>query len=133
MSPLGSIAERRRSLDPVVPVGLVDLVPKFSLGLRDDEPDTSVIEVRGEVDLATVEQLRAMIGSTIARRVVVDLEGCEFVDSTGIATILLSARELAKEGRALEVERPSGQVLRVLEMTGLTGVGGFPGGRVHSA
>jgi anti-anti-sigma factor len=94
---------------------------RFCLEERHPKAGLTVIEVRGELDLAVAEDLRAVLSGVEANRVVVDLEGCEFIDSTGIAVLLLAAREFADEDRALEVSGANGQVLRVLEVSGLAG------------
>ena len=52
-------------------------------------------------------------------RVLVDLTSCEFIDSTGIATLVQTQQLFANEGRRLMVCAPHAQVLRVFEVTGL--------------
>jgi anti-anti-sigma factor len=78
------------------------------------------IEIEGELDLAVADQLREAIERTDGQRVLINLASCEFLDSTGIAVIVHASQA---EGRRLVVHSPSAQVLRVLEVTGLTGNG----------
>jgi anti-anti-sigma factor len=78
------------------------------------------IKVQGELDLAVADQLSDAIERREGERILINLASCEFIDSTGIAVILHASRA---DGRKLVVHSPSGQVLRVLELTGLTGNG----------
>jgi anti-anti-sigma regulatory factor len=55
--------------------------------------------------------------------VLVDLARCDFVDSAAIEAILQAERLLALEGRRIVIVGPSGQVLRVLTVMGLTDQG----------
>jgi anti-anti-sigma factor len=92
---------------------------RFFLEERHPGTGHTVIEVHGELDLSVADGLRAAISRTSTGRVVIDLLCCEFIDSTGIAVLLLAAREFADEGRTLEVSGVRDQVLRVFEMSGL--------------
>jgi anti-anti-sigma factor len=76
------------------------------------------IEVQGELDLAVADQLRDAIERTDGEEILVSLAACEFIDSTGLAVILHASQA---DGRKLVVHSPSAQVLRVLQVTGLTG------------
>ena len=53
----------------------------------------------------------------------VGLERCAFIDSSGIAVILRAHNRMQEEGNRLVVYAPTDQVLRVLSMTGLTSNG----------
>ena len=53
--------------------------------------DAAVIEVRGEVDLYTSPQVREAIVGVTRRRtplVIVDLTGVDYMDSSGVATLV---------------------------------------------
>ncbi len=83
------------------------------------------ILVEGELDLAVADQLQEALdraGEEYAR-VLISLENCEFIDSTGIAVIVLAYNQLAAEGRRIAVHGASSQVLRILSVTGLTANG----------
>ncbi|TDQ52308.1 anti-anti-sigma factor [Actinorugispora endophytica] len=57
-----------------------------------------------------------------AARLVVDMSGVEFCDSTGLS-VLLSAMERARErGGDLELAAPRSAVVKILEITGLDAV-----------
>ncbi len=56
-------------------------------------------------------------------QVLVGLENCEFIDSTGIAVVVQAHRQFAEEGRRVVLYGPTSQVFRILSVTGLTGNG----------
>jgi len=86
---------------------------------------STVVRVRGELDLATAPQLdEALGGIDPGGHVVVDLSEVGFLDSSGLAVLLQARQRLGADGAELRlvVSRPS--ILRVLEVTGLMAV--FP-------
>jgi anti-sigma B factor antagonist len=86
-----------------------------------DDRDGPVITVVGDLDLSSVERLRAVVAPLLAERpaaLTFDLAGLRFMDSAGIA-VLLSAVSRLQEVR---VRNPSLAVRRLLELTGLTDV-----------
>ncbi len=78
------------------------------------------IEVAGELDLAVSDRLQRAIADCQDDQILISLEACQFIDSAGIALILRAHRS---ENSRVVVHSPSGQVLRLLEVTGLTGNG----------
>jgi anti-sigma B factor antagonist len=80
-----------------------------------------VIELKGELDLAVAGDFEESLERAKGYRVVlIDLSGCEFLDSTGIAAVVSAHRDFADEGRRLAAFGAEYQVLRVLSLTGLT-------------
>ncbi|MGH2926040.1 MAG: STAS domain-containing protein [Solirubrobacterales bacterium] len=79
-----------------------------------------VIGVVGELDIATSPGLQDLLDrEEVDRPVVIDLRGCEFIDSTGLATLLHGAgRERASAGRIALVVSP-GEVRKLLELTAI--------------
>jgi len=87
--------------------------------------DRCELQLEGELDLWSVERLQAVL-QRVARAntaVVVGLERCEFVDSTGIALFLQVRRQLEGEGGRLVLYGCSDQVQRIFEVAGLTDAG----------
>jgi anti-sigma B factor antagonist len=84
------------------------------------EGDTLLVVLSGELDLASAPDLERELqaGEQIApTRLVIDLSGLGFMDSTGLQA-LLRARERANEaGYALSLRRGPHQVQRVFELT----------------
>jgi anti-sigma B factor antagonist len=97
----------------------------FKLVEQDLRPGCREIQVEGELDLAVAEQLADGLTRAGAecRHLLINLESCEFVDSTGIAAIVHAHNEFAERGGRLAVYAPADQVLRVLSLTGLTSNG----------
>ena len=97
----------------------------FSLTERDLGPRCREIRIEGELDLAVVDRMSAAIDRCAAEsdQIVISLERCEFIDSTGIASIVRAHNQLDAEGCRVVVCAPSNQVLRVLTVTGLTSNG----------
>lgn len=76
------------------------------------------VALYGELDLSTAAEIEAAICSAVAlrKRVIVDLRGVDFMDSSGVAVLLRTARE---NGAELTVTARSGPVTRLLQMCGL--------------
>jgi anti-anti-sigma factor len=89
------------------------------------EPERRELKLAGELDLWTTERLHAVL-QRVARdnkAIVVGLESCDFVDSTGIALFLQVRRQLESEGGRLVIYGCSDQVQRIFEVAGLTDAG----------
>lgn len=78
------------------------------------------IEVEGELDLAVAGRLQQVLAGCQSDQVLLDLKSCQFIDSTGLAVILSANRE---NNPRVVLHSPRGQVLRLLEVTGLTSNG----------
>lgn len=85
-------------------------------------PDGREIHVEGELDLAVADQLQDALdrAAQASIGIVIGLEGCDFIDSTGIAVIVRGRSRMESAGGGLAVHGASDGVLRILEMTGLT-------------
>lgn len=82
-------------------------------------PET-IIALSGELDLATVEQLKAVLDRldfSSARRVVLDLEQLKFIDLTGLRAILRLHRTCLEESVTLTIKRGPRAVHRLFELT----------------
>lgn len=96
------------------------MIGDFHVGIR-REGEAALIEVRGELDLASGPQLEAELGriEPDTKLVVVDLRGLEFMDSTGLSIIVRAHQRLAESGCELGLVRGSPQVQRLLDLTGV--------------
>ena len=93
----------------------------FALDERDLQSGCREIRVRGELDLAVAPELEQAIERAAEYdRILISLEECEFIDSTGISVIARARQERENDGRKLAVCAPDGQVRRVLDLTGLS-------------
>ena len=98
------------------------MMQRFKVSERDLQPGTRDIQIEGELDLAVVGQLDEILAAAAeqCKQVLVGLERCAFIDSSGIAVILRAHNRMQEDGNRLVVYAPTDQVLRVLSMTGLT-------------
>lgn len=98
----------------------------MELALEDREVgDWTVLAVRGEVDVYTAPRLRERlieIVSSGARKVVVDLEGVDFLDSTGLGVLVGALKRLRSNDGDLALVCTQARIRKVFEITGLTKV-----------
>lgn len=98
----------------------------MDLGLEDTERNgRTVLAVRGEVDVYTAPRLRERLVELVAagsRDVVVDLEGVEFLDSTGLGVLVGGLKRLRSHDGDLSLVCTQPRILKVFEITGLTKV-----------
>jgi anti-sigma B factor antagonist len=119
----------------------MDQEPSFGVE-RSRRGEAVVVAPTGEIDLATVDAVREQILAARgeASRVVLDLRGVDFLDSTGLRLIVEAQRDAEQEGWALVVVRAREPVQRLLDIAGLSSrltvvddpaeaAGGEPGGR----
>ena len=93
-----------------------------SVAAVESEGSEQVVTVRGEVDVCTAPQLRAclkQITDSPQQRVVVDVGDLLFIDSSGIAVLAAAVKRLRPDGRDLVVRRPTRQMTKLLDMTGM--------------
>jgi len=89
----------------------------------------------GEIDMATVGQVRDAIIAVLARHkppvIVLDLQHVSFIDSTGIGELVRCHRAAAVSGSALLVENLAPFPRRQLWATGLLGLFGLADQQHH--
>ena len=81
-----------------------------------------LVEVHGDLDLATAPDLKRRLGDAIDegwRRVLVDLTSAAFIDSSGLAALVFGHRRLDASGGVIAVVAPSETQRRIFDMTGL--------------
>ena len=85
-----------------------------------------VMSVQGEIDLYTVPRLQRELAGVLASagpvRLVVDLSGVDFCDSTGVNVLLAAHRQARETGGDLELAAPRPAVRKILQVTGLEAV-----------
>ncbi|MDX6583969.1 MAG: anti-sigma factor antagonist [Solirubrobacterales bacterium] len=83
----------------------------------------SLVTVMGELDVATAPRLRATLEQALAAEgdVEIDLRGCGFVDSSGIATLVWVAIRLKDRNRRLLLLGARERVRRILDLAGIAG------------
>ena len=81
-----------------------------------------VIRLQGELDFDGVPNLeRAFddLEQVAPERVVIDLDECDFIDSTGLATILHGADRLRRGASTLRIACPEGHLRDLLRLTAI--------------
>jgi anti-sigma B factor antagonist len=99
----------------------------MDLGLDVTEHDggTTVLAVRGEVDVYTAPRLREKLVELVSRgcyQIVVDLEAVDFLDSTGLGVLVGGLKRLRSHDGDLSLVCTQQRILKVFEITGLTKV-----------
>jgi anti-anti-sigma factor len=94
------------------------VTPELIISVRTTEHDC-VVSVIGEVDMASAPQLVDALADAHGR-VVVDLAGVTFLDSTGISALVNARNRLREEGDELSLRDPRDNVRAVLKVVGLS-------------
>jgi anti-sigma B factor antagonist len=95
-----------------------------ALAVHESDVDgVRLLEVFGELDLATAPHLCALLDAARiqrVRRLVVDLTGVDFCDSTGLRALMGASTELRVGGGRLAVAvLPDSTVARLFDVTGI--------------
>jgi len=104
------------------------MVPAVELNVSSrSHGDHAVVIASGEIDLYTAPRLHSELAAVIANagsapRVVVDMSGVEFCDSTGMNVLLSCLRQARERGGELELAAPRPAVKKILQVTGLDSV-----------
>ncbi len=82
-------------------------------------PGAMVVRVTGEIDMSNAASVREVVEQAMAtdvQRIIFDLGGLEFIDSSGLAVLLAAAQRVP----SVQLRNPSPIVRRVVEVTGLS-------------
>lgn len=101
-------------------------VPTLTIRVRIEDDDTAVVQLSGELDIATGPLLSARLGALLdglpdrpLSRLVVDLTDLDFVDVVGLGVLLRIERQLAAVGGTVVLRRPTPLVQRVIALLNL--------------
>ncbi len=84
--------------------------------------DVHVVVLRGEVDSETAKGLSDWLVEIAGSPVVIDLSELAFIDSSGVATLMIIAKsQMTANDNELILTRPHPIVRRVLEIVGMSG------------
>jgi anti-anti-sigma factor len=84
--------------------------------------DSVVVTVRGNLDIDSAPVLSTTLAQVLDRevpRIVVDLSGVEFCDSTGLSAFVLGDRRAQAAGGWVRMAAPSDWMTRLLDTVGL--------------
>jgi anti-anti-sigma factor len=85
--------------------------------------DSVVVTVRGNLDIDSAAALTTTLDQVLERpapRIVVDLSGVEFCDSTGLSAFVLGHHRAASAGGWLRLAAPSEWMNQLLDTVGLS-------------
>lgn len=94
---------------------------------RHADNGVTVVAPTGRLDVAGAPALKDAINGAVTEgspRVVIDLEGVSFVDSTGLGSVIAALKQIRSSQGELRLAAPNQQVRVVLELTTLDRV--FP-------
>lgn len=105
------------------------IAPKMSLEVQTRQADNgaTVIAPTGRLDVAGAPMLKDAITELVKSgpsKVVIDMEGVSFVDSTGLGSVIAALKQIRSNQGELRLAAPNQQVRVVLELTTLDRV--FP-------
>jgi anti-sigma B factor antagonist len=98
------------------------MAPEFALTEDSLDDARHVIAVRGEIDLFTAPDLKAMLLGAIdagKTRVVVDLSETTFLDSTALGVLIGAIKRLRARDGALTLVNTDANTAKTFEITGL--------------
>jgi anti-sigma B factor antagonist len=86
-----------------------------------EERGAVVVSFSGEVDLEHSPQAREILLDQVGRkrRVLVDLSAVDYIDSSGIASLVEAFQKAKKAGTGFALAAPNPSALRVLELARL--------------
>ena len=94
----------------------------FEITDRKVDEDTHVVSVTGEIDLFTAPELKAALVEAIdagRTRVVVDLTGTTFLDSTALGVLIGAVKRLRSRDGVLTIVNTDANIAKTFEITGL--------------
>jgi anti-sigma B factor antagonist len=104
----------------------------MELGLDVRKVDSySLVDVKGEIDVYTAPKLREKLIELVSEGsydVVVNLEGVDFLDSTGLGVLVGALKRVKAHDGSLSLVCTQDKILKIFKITGLTKV--FP---IHSS
>jgi anti-sigma B factor antagonist len=87
------------------------------------EDGTAVLVVRGELDAYSAPTLDTAVERILAQgvdRLVLDLGGVGFIDSSGLRSMIRARKQIGEDPTSLQIRNPQPSTVRLLDITGLT-------------
>jgi len=82
--------------------------------------DAAIVQPRGELDVATVETLRAALDEVEhSGRLVLDLRDLSFIDSTGLHLLVALHQRACRDGFQLTLIAPAAPADKAIQVSGL--------------
>ncbi len=90
--------------------------------VESEQPGVAVLDVRGEIDVATSPELQEILVELIGRGpelLIVNLTDVSFIDSTGLGVLVGAVRDVRARGGDLRLVVTEPHIVKLLELTGL--------------
>jgi anti-sigma B factor antagonist len=94
----------------------------MNIAVDEARPGTAVLRLEGRLDLVSAAPLREAVVRVVAEgspRVVVDLSGIAFMDSSGVGALVAGLKHARQAGGELRIAGAGEPVLTVLSLTTL--------------
>jgi anti-sigma B factor antagonist len=95
----------------------------LSIETRPADARTMLVILKGEVDYATAQDVRMTISAALGgggvERIVADVAGVTFLDSTGVGTLVVARRICADCRVAFSIRNPNPFVAKLLTVVGV--------------
>jgi anti-anti-sigma factor len=94
----------------------------LSLSVSQPVDGSWLVELSGDLDIASVADFGAQLAAVTAEspaHVVLELSQLQFIDSSGLNSLVVAAREMEGKGGSLVVAAPSTYVARVFDLVRL--------------
>jgi anti-anti-sigma factor len=91
---------------------------KAWIRISDDAVDVPIVELGGELDISNVDEVQKALAELVAtrpQRLIFDLAGITFMDSSGLGLLILARRET----ESMVIRGASAIAQRAIEATGL--------------
>jgi anti-sigma B factor antagonist len=85
----------------------------------------AVVDVKGEIDVYTAPKLREQLIELVSEgsyAIVVNLEGVDFLDSTGLGVLVGALKRVKAHDGGLSLVCTQDKILKIFKITGLTKV-----------
>ncbi len=96
----------------------------FTISVVPDRNEVALV-LEGELDMASAEEVGAAVAELRATgfdRVVLNLRQVDFIDSTGLRTLIGLRNDAKRNGHALTLLAPAPMVGRIFDITGTRGL-----------
>ena len=97
----------------------------FSISDRAIDDRTHLVAVAGEIDIFTAPEFKQRVSAPIdagRRRLIVDLSGTTFIDSSSLGVLIGAHRRLKRRGGTMVVVCDNDAIVKTFRITGLDGV-----------
>ena len=94
----------------------------FELSVTEDKARRCVLELSGELDLSTNDLFKSVLDEALSNGCsgfAVDCSKLNFIDSSGINTLIYGRREAQEHHKIAVAAPPDGDVRRVLDLAGI--------------